>query len=127
MDNNTSIGWHKLVEGYPWFSGQGNYPLPAYSEYMPSPRLGKRAYGEVDFSLFIDNDPFGWTVSEIEEAYEIQPGLVNLANQIMSEMVELGLGKPAYRIAGHQRRNLNNNPYWPAELAERVGKLDHEQ
>ena len=126
MDKTTPIGWHKLVEGYPWFSALDKYPIPAYSEFMPPPRLGRRPYGETDFSLFVDDDAFGWNVSEIEETYELQPGLTNLADQIMSEIIELGRGQAAHRIAGHQRRNLNNNPYWPPELATQADKLTRE-
>src|SRR5437762_2126388 len=33
-------GWKQLVAGWPWFRGEGSYPLPAYSEFMPPPRLG---------------------------------------------------------------------------------------
>ncbi|MGA8849638.1 MAG: hypothetical protein WB564_07450 [Dehalococcoidia bacterium] len=127
MDKTTPVGWHRLVEGYPWFSAPDKYPITAYSEFMPPPRLGRRPYGEADFSLFVDDDAFGWNVSEIEETYELQPGLINLAHQIMSEIVELGRGQPAHRIAGHQRRNLSNNPYWPPELATQAGKLTCEQ
>ncbi len=38
-------GWQKLLAGYPWFAGEGNYPIAAYSEYMPPPRVGRKAYG----------------------------------------------------------------------------------
>ncbi len=127
MSNTALIGWRKLVEGYPWFSGEGRYPIPAYSEFMPPPRLGRRPYGETDASLFTDDDYFGWYISEVEEEYELQPGLTNLAHQIMNEVVELGQGKPAYRIAGHQGCNLVDNPYWPPDLAAQAGKLSHER
>jgi len=120
-------GWRKLLEGYPWFKGEGSFPLPAYSEFMPPPRLGRRPYGEADPSLFAEDDPFGWYVTEVEEEYELQPGLASLARQILDELVELGQGEPAYRIAGHKRRNLDDNPYWPPELAARAGQLPHER
>jgi hypothetical protein len=42
MDNIQSIGWPKLVDGYPWFVGEGRYPIPAYSEFMPAPCVGCR-------------------------------------------------------------------------------------
>lgn len=127
MSNTGLIGWRKLLEGYPWFLGEGRYLIPAYSEFMPPPRLGRRPYGEIDASLFSDDDHFGWHVSEVEEEYELQPGLMSLASQIVSEVAELGQGKPAYRIAGHQRRNLEDNPYWPPDLAAQAGKLSHER
>ena len=121
MGDEHHLGWKKLLEGYPWFSKEDQYPIRAYSEFMPPPRLGQRPYGEIDISLFPENDDYGWNISEVEEAYELQPGLTNLAHQIVREIVELGQGKPAHRISGHQGRNLVDNPYWPPELG--VNKL----
>ena len=97
MSSKEPAGWDKLLQGYPWFSGKGQYPIPAYSEFMPPPRFGRSPYGEIDTSHFIPDDPFGW------------------------------YGKPAYNIAGQKGRNLTNNPYWPPELEARAGKLPHEQ
>ncbi len=127
MSNPPPTGWHRMLEGYPWFEGQGGFPLPAYSEFMPPPRLRRRPYGAEDHTPFADDDPFGWIVPEVEEEYELQPGMQSLAQQIVSELAELGQGKPAHRIAGHQRRNLADNPYWPPELAARAGNLPHER
>jgi hypothetical protein len=127
MVKTNTAGWLKLVEGYPWFTGEGHFPIRAYSEYMPPPRLGKRPYTEMDVSLFADNDPFGWHVTEVEEEYELQRGITDLLSQIEDQVVELGQGKPAFRIAGHERRNLMNNPYWPPELAAQAGNLPHER
>jgi hypothetical protein len=121
------VGWKKLVEGYPWFSGKGKYPLPAYSEFMPPPRLGRSPYGGLNDSIFAEDDLFGWYVSEVEEEHELQPGLLSLAYQIVEDLIRLGNGKPAYRISGHQGRNLEDNPYWPPELALQAGKLPHER
>jgi hypothetical protein len=128
MSQSNSNGWEKLIEGYPWFSGKGRYPLPAYSEYMPPPTLGCSPYrGEIDRLLFWKDDPYGWRIAEIEEEYELQPGLQNIAKQVLEQLVKLGSGQPAYRIGGHRGRNLQDNPYWPAELAEHAGHLDHER
>ena len=127
MNLYDTVGWRKLIEGYPWFSGDGRYPIGAYSEYMPPPRLGKRPYGERDDFLFADNDPFGWYITEVEEQYELKKGINDILHQIESQVVDLGQGKPAVHIAGHQGRNLINNPYWPPELAEHAGKLTHEK
>jgi hypothetical protein len=127
MSAVTSSGWAKLLEGYPWLSAGEHYPIPAYSEYMPPPRLGKRPYGEQDISLFSPDDPFGWYVSEVEEEYELRKGITDLAGQIEDQLVEMGQGRPAYHISGHQGRNLVNNPYWPPELAAMAGKLPHER
>ncbi|HXY75000.1 MAG TPA: M28 family peptidase [Dehalococcoidales bacterium] len=127
MDKYKPDGWCKLIEGYNWFSEVDRYWIPAYSEFMPPPRLGKYPYSGVDYSIFSDVDPYGWKVPEIEEQFEIQPGLMNLTDQIMREIVELGQGQSAHRIAGHQQRDLVNNPYWPKELAEQAGHLGHER
>ncbi len=119
-----AVGWKRLIAGHPWFGGSGNYPLPAYSEFMPPPRLGRSPYGPMDIA-FSDHDPYGWHVSEIEMEYEINPGLENIADQIMGQLLELGRGMPAHHIAGHRRRNLVDNPYWPAEIAAK--NLPHER
>jgi hypothetical protein len=120
-------GWHKLMEGYPWFDREGQYPIPAYSEFMPPPRLGRTPYGGINTSLFTENDLYGWQISELEEEYELKPGLDHIARQVMEQLLKLGQGQPAYLIAGHQGQNLLSNPYWPPELAARVGRLAHER
>ena len=123
----SDAGWHKLMEGYPWFEGESQYPIPAYSEFMPPPRLGRAPYGGIDTSIFAENDLYGWQISELEEEYELKPGLDHVARQVMEQLLKLGHGQPAYLIAGHQGQNLLNNPYWPPELATRAGQLSHER
>lgn len=127
MSAQEHVGWRKLVDGHPWFDGEGKYPIPAYSEFMPPPRVGRTAYGGVDPLLFSVDDPYGWRVSEIEEEYELKPGLGSIGKQVLEQLAKLGRGEPAYHISGHKERNLEGNPYWPPELAERAGKLDHER
>ena len=61
-------GWQKLLAGYPWFAGEGKYAIPAYSEFMPPPRVGRKPYGDFETSVYLENDPYGWHVSEYEEA-----------------------------------------------------------
>src|SRR5713226_1014087 len=69
-------GWKQLVAGWPWFHGAGRFPIDAYSEFMPPPRLGPKPYsGEDTTFVFSDDDPWGWHVSEYEEAFELQSGL----------------------------------------------------
>lgn len=126
MNTRTEDGWQTLVTGYPWFAAEGRYPIPAYSEFMPPPRLGISPYGKSD-SSFSEDDPYGCHVSEMEEAFELIPGLQNIAEQIMSHLLKLGRGLPGHHIGGHQGRNLDDNPYWPAELAARAGRLAHER
>lgn len=121
------FGWHKLLEGYPWFRGEGQFYLPAYSEFMPPPRVGQSPYESAGPDLFSERDAFGWLISEIEEEYELQPGLEHLSRLLVGQIAQLGQGLPAHHIAGHGGRNLVNNPYWPPELAARAGHLPHER
>jgi hypothetical protein len=116
-----------MMEGFPWFRGKEKFSLPAYSEFMPPPRVGRRPYGETDPGLFREDDPFGWTVSEIEEEWELRPGLRTLGKHIVGELVKLGEGRPDFRLAGHAGGRLVDNPYWPGELAALAGRLEREK
>jgi hypothetical protein len=124
---SKTVGWHRLVEGYPWYDRLGSYPLPAYSEFMPAPQLGRLPAGAIDDSLFSEADPFGWAVSEMEEEYQLKPGLEWIARHIMNHILRLGQGLPDSFIEGHKNKNLQDNPYWPPELASRAGSLAHER
>jgi hypothetical protein len=127
MSKTRSIGWQKIVEGYPWFVGEGRYPLPAYSEFMPSPRVGCSLYGDVDHALFAEDDPYGWRVPEIEEEYELRPGLAQIAKQVLGYLVKFGQGSQDYRVVGRNRRMLDGNPYWSPELDARQGSFERER
>ncbi len=126
-DTSAPPGWSALLEGYPWFSGKGKFPLPAYSEFMPPPRLGRKPYGEPELRPFSDEDPFGWAVTEVEEEYELGPGLEHLAGEIVGALRRLGGGQPEFRIPGYRRRNLADNPYCPPELQAAFGHLPRER
>ena len=127
MNENTSPGWPTLLTGYPWFRCKGCYPIIAYSEFMPSPFLGRKPYGKPDYRLLSENDPFGWNITEMEEEYELKPGIEHIGQQIMSNIIKLGKGITQHFISGHGGENLINNPYWPAELAARAGPLSQER
>ena len=127
MSKTRSIGWQKLVEGYPWFVGEGRYPLPAYSEFMPSPRMGCSLYGDIDQALFAEDDPYGWRVTEIEEEYELRPGLAQIAKQVLGYLTKFGRGGQDYRVVGRNRRMLEGNPYWSPELDTRLGSFERER
>jgi hypothetical protein len=117
-------GWKQLLAGAPWFRAPGLYPIEAYSEFMPPPRFALKAYGTRDFMELVSDDPFGWPITEYEEAFYLRPGLRQVAGQILLSLVHLGEGKPSHGISPFK---LANNPCWPPELARRAGKLPHER
>jgi hypothetical protein len=117
-------GWKNLVADWPWFEGAGRFPISAYSEFMPPPRLGLAPYGEVNPLLFREEDLAGWQVTEYEEAFELHPGLSGIADHVMESMVHLANGGESHGIS---QAKLKDNPYWPELLAERKGKLGHER
>lgn len=127
MDDNEPKGWQKILSGYPWFEKNDYYPLNAYSEYMPPPRVGRKPLGEMDHGLLHDNDPYGWQITEIEEEYQLRPGIEHSGHQIMSSLMKLGKGLTENYIHGHGGQNLRDNPYWPHELAACAGTLFHER
>jgi hypothetical protein len=81
-------------------------------------------YGATVPSPFAKGDPWGWQVTEHEEAFELRPGLEQVAGQVVKAMVHLGRGEPAHGISKAKRLD---NPYWPTLLAEQAGRLDHER
>ena len=123
---SESVGWKALLAGS-GEPGSNPFPLPAYSEFMPAPRLGRKPYGEPDVDLFAEDDPFGWRISEAEQAWELAPGLEQIAREVYASLLALGQGREEHLIRGHGGRNLAGNPYWPPELAERAGRLPHER
>ncbi len=127
VSSPLQVGWPRLLEGYPWFGREGQFYLPAYSEFMPPPRVGRLPYADSDRGGYAGADAFGWPVSEAEEAWELRPGLEHLAKLIMNELVHLGQGLPAHYIGGHGGVNLQDNPYWPPQLAAQAGHLRHER
>ncbi|OGV47579.1 MAG: hypothetical protein A2017_11445 [Lentisphaerae bacterium GWF2_44_16] len=127
MTEKEFCGFHKLISEYPDFEGENSFPLPAYSEFMPPPRLGITPSGNFYSELFAPDDPYGWQISEIEEEYELKPGMAHIGLRIMEQLINLGNGKPVYNIYGQAKQNITENPYWPPELAENAGKLEHER
>ncbi len=121
-----AIGWMKLLVGY-GEPGGDPFPIPAYSEFMPPPRLGRKPYGEPEVDLFAQDDPWGWRVSEVEEAWELAPGLEHIARELFATLLALGQGREEHLMRGHGGRNLDGNPYWPPELAAATGSLAHER
>ena len=75
-------GWMRLLAGY-GETRSPSFPLPAYSEFMPPPRLGRKPYGEPELDLFAQDDPWGWRVSEAEQEWELAPGLEHVAREVV--------------------------------------------
>jgi hypothetical protein len=127
MTNEECCGWKKMLKGHPWFNCDGCYPITAYSEFMPPPLMGRKPLGEIDRMLFSDDDPFGWYITEMEEEYELRPGIEHIGHQVMNNIIKLGRGLTEHYIHGHEGENLKGNPYWPSELASKAGTLAHER
>jgi len=127
MEDNTPLGWKNFLTGYPWYRCNGCYPITAYSEFMPPPMLGYKPYGKPDQRILSEDDLFGWKITEMEEEYELKPGIEHIGQQIMANLIKLGKGLPQHFISGHDGENLRNNPYWPPELADCAGSLFHER
>src|SRR5260370_1001498 len=115
-------GWKRLLDGAPWFRGEGKYAIAAYSEFMPPPRLLLKPYGNAP-CLFEDDDPWAWPITEYEESFWLRPGLDKIAHQVLGALVHLAHGRPAH---GLSKGKLQDNPYWPPQLADNVHRLRHE-
>ncbi len=113
-------GWKRLTTGAAWFRSPGEYPIAAYSEFMPPPRLGRKPYDRPDdpasAEVFDPADPWGWKISAYEEALELQPGLLHVGEELLGVLRHLGRGEAAHGIA---RYKLRDNPYWPEALDRR--------
>jgi Peptidase family M28 len=119
-----AAGWKQLLPPGPWYRRPGAYPIPAYSEFMPPPRLGRRAYGGArDAVLFAEDDPWGWHVTEYEESFELRPGLVHVAGELLPALQRLGRGDHAHGLG---KAKLRDNPFWPEPLAG-AGAPRHER
>jgi hypothetical protein len=90
-DVMEDLGWDTILQGWPWFTGTGHYPISAYSEFMPPPLLGRSPYGSADPLFFQKEDPWGWPVTEYEEGFELSPGLAMIAQSLLAKMLHLGL------------------------------------
>src|SRR5947208_5443728 len=102
----ASSGWKALYAGAPWFRGPGRYPIPAYSEFVPPPRIGGKPYDGSDPPFFDENAPYGWPVSESDQHIQLGPGLRHVAHCVVRALVDLGHGRP---VRGLSRRKLAGN------------------
>jgi hypothetical protein len=103
---DTTLGWRRLLAGWPWFRGPGRFPLPCYSEVLPPVWLVRRPYGAFDATPVDDSDPWGWPVTEYEEALDLRPGLRRVAGELLRVLADLARGRPGEEL----RRLLVDNP-----------------
>ena len=128
MNKINNTGWGRFLEGFPWYRGEHRYVIQAYSEYMPPLQTGfNPVNGSIYPWVFHEDDMFGWNVPEVEEEYQLKPGLETIGLQILEHVMQLGSGKLPIYLAGHNQRNLANNLFWPAELATNEELLKHEK
>jgi len=116
-------GWEVLVETCKVRGGR-QYPIAAYSEFMPPVRLGCRPHCGKGDGFFCEEDPLGFAVTEFEEVFELRPGLENIAHQVLGALQHMVRGELAERLS---KNKLVNNPYWSPELARQAGALRHER
>ncbi|MBL8821383.1 MAG: M28 family peptidase [Planctomycetia bacterium] len=119
----SHAGWHQLIPKDDYLKGDSEFHINAYSEYMPPPRVGWKPYGPVPINnyLFSRDDPYGWKVHEFDEALELQPGLHQIARDLLRRLKRLQDGNPDTGLPRHISRE---NPFWPAELAQANLKND---
>jgi hypothetical protein len=120
----SKAGWKQLLDGWPWFRGEGSFPVLPNSEFMPPVRPGRKPYGTWDMLPLRVDDPYGWPITEYEEALTLRPGLRDIAHHILNKLIPLCHGEAEHGISPHK---LQNNPYWTAELAAGAPSLDHER
>jgi hypothetical protein len=118
-------GWQTLFDDWSWVRGEGKFPIAAYSEFMPPPRIGQKPYGSWDIEKpFSSDDPFGWRVTAVEQQKELTPGFERIGRQLVDSVVALATGQGAHRIGA---RHLEGNPYWPGSLSRVSATLTHER
>ena len=117
-------GWKSLVADWPWFDGSGRYPISAYSEFMPPPRLGLAPYGEVNPFLFREDDPAAGMSRSTRRPLSSVPVFLESPSTSWSPWCTSQMD--ARRTAFH-RRSSSTIPIGPTPLAERKGQLAHER
>ena len=122
-DRNMSLsGETGFIKNYS-FKQYSQYPLMAYSEFMPPIHFSCSSHAGKTKEFFQKDIPLGFPITEHEEAFELQPGLGNIALQILKALSNLTRGEAAEGLA---RNKLINNPYWPDELSQQVQTLRNE-
>jgi hypothetical protein len=116
-------GWPSLFDDPSWTRVRQRFPIAAYSEFMPPPRIGQKPYGTWARSPFIESDPWGWRITPYETDRHLRPGLVTIGSQLLNDLVAVAEGQQ-HNIG---EMHLADNPYWPKSLSERAASLTHER
>src|SRR5271157_618636 len=122
-ETNMSLAEKSRFMGNCSFKQYSQYPLMAYSEFMPPIHFACHAQEGNTKGFFQKDIPLEFPITEHEEAFELQPGLESIALQILKALAHLIKGEAAEGLA---RNKLINNPYWPDELAQQVQTLRSE-
>jgi hypothetical protein len=99
------------------FLGQGRFPVPAYSEFMPPPLVEIKPFTAPDLldapATTLMCDERGLAINEYEQAHELRPGLTKIASHLVAELSKLASG----RAHEFSRTLLDGNRAWPESLA----------
>ena len=82
-------GWKRLVEGAPWFGTAERHPSPPIRNLCRRRCEVRKPYRGYEVNEPHEKDPWGWPVSEWEEARQLRPGLEHVAEIIVHGLVEL--------------------------------------
>ncbi len=119
--------WQRIVaEARGAFTGEGRFPLRAYSELMPPPYVGIKPYapettGRVTYGI---HPELGVDVDEYEQAHDLEPGLDMIAGELVDQLGRLVRGE----TNRFSHTLLDGNAAWPTDLAAaaRAGELAHD-
>ncbi len=108
------MGWERLVSDTSAFRKPGAFPVAAYSEFMPPPRMGVKPSGAFEYeSPFSRDDPFGWKITTREQEHQISAGFPLIGRQLIETITAIATGRGGHRI-GHY--HLDDNLFWPKSL-----------
>ena len=111
--------WDEIeAEARDAFAGEGGFPLPAYSEYMPAPWVGVKPYAPA-LAAEACTAAYGGDTLDVTEYEQIEHefGLAHVGLRVVRELDALLAGKP------HELSTslLAGNPAWPEALAASAG------
>ena len=116
--------WHDFFAKTVPPRGNGAFPIAAYSEFMPAPRVGMKPYGTWVQGPLSEADPHRWLVTAREEQHFLAPGLAHIGAELIHDLAAVAEGRSSHHIG---KIHLAGNPYWPPALAAAAGKLAHER